>query len=643
MKFVNPGWLWGLLALPLLYLFLLWDVKVRQARMERFAERAVWLRISPEMDWSQLLRKGRIWLAATAFAILALARPQWGKHEEIVQVTGLDIIIALDVSNSMEVEDVSPSRSKKAKHLIRSFLDRLGGDRVGVVAFAGSAYLATPLTTDLGYVAETIDILGPKMVTNQGTDIGFALETAARALERGAEEGEKKAGDDSLRSRVVILISDGEDHRKGAIDEAKLLGTSGAKVYVLGIGTEKGGPIPTRDDSGQLFGYKRTRKGDPVISGFKPDALKKIAKEAGGRYWPVTASETEIDEILADVGALDRTEFSEKRKVTYEDRFQIPLMIALLLFLIELSVPARRLKKVPAKAAAAPAALFPLSFAVSLLSFAVSLLSFAVSHLGFASGPALAVEGPSWQAPRKAVDVWSKTKKGVEAFTDGKDEEAQKNFEEAQSLDPSKPELLFNQGVVQGKKGDAEAAVLNYGQAAEMAREQGNGQVAAGAQYNLGNALARKGDFANALKLYLNALDESKKANDPALESDIRKNIELLRKQKQEQQKKQSPDQKDQAQNPNQEKSKEQKSSDEEKQEQEKKNQQAKQDQKKDQGKPENKPGQYQQPGKRQFKSEKLTPEDANRVMDELAGKERELQARLKKQKGQPQTTERDW
>ena len=189
MKFANAQWLWALLVLPIFYLIAFWSLKRRKRDFGKFAHEKVWSAIVPELDWNAGFRKSRYWLIALMFAILSLARPQWGTHEETVKVTGLDLMIAFDISNSMEVEDITPSRIKKAKHLVRTILDRLQGDRVGLVGFAGSAYVACPLTTDFGYVSETLDILSPKSVTNQGTDIGIALETASRAVLRGAESG----------------------------------------------------------------------------------------------------------------------------------------------------------------------------------------------------------------------------------------------------------------------------------------------------------------------------------------------------------------------------------------------------------------------------------------------------------------------
>src|SRR6185437_11532870 len=207
MIFAHPQWLWALLVLPLFYLIMIWNRAQRRRRLASFADPALWPRLLPELDWGAPLRKGLIWILAFGFGIVALANPEWGRHEQVVHLNGLDIMVVLDVSNSMYVEDVVPSRLESAKHFVTDFLERLEGDRVGIVAFAASSYVASPLTTDLDYIRENLAILSPKMVHNQGTDIGLGLETAGRALARGAEESGTAPNQQALKSKAVVLIS----------------------------------------------------------------------------------------------------------------------------------------------------------------------------------------------------------------------------------------------------------------------------------------------------------------------------------------------------------------------------------------------------------------------------------------------------
>ncbi len=600
MKFLRPDWLWALLLIPVLYWLLAQDIARRKALFGRFADSRIWSVIAPEIDWGARLRKGRYWLAAMGCLVLALARPQWGSREEVVQVTGLDVMVVLDVSNSMEVEDVVPSRLKKAKHVIRSLVSRLGGDRVAVIGFAASATVASPLTTDLDYALERMDALNPRSVGNQGTDIGVALETASRALERGAEEASGTSGE-GKSSRVVILVSDGEDHQEQALQGAAKLRDSGARLYVLGVGTQKGGPIPIRDESGQLNGYKKDRSGGSIVSTFRSDALLQISAAAKGRNWNVTAGEGEVEEMLEDMGALNRTGRLERRYQVFEERFQIPLGLAALLILIELSLAGRAIRRRGSGAAAA-----------TLL---------------------LALTSPV-TAQALPLDAYLENEKGVKAYKEGKIEDAKKSFGSAQAHDPQNPLLQFNQGVVQLRNGEIDAGMQALGSALDGALRQGNQKLAADSLFNMGAAYEKKGDIEGALKSYLGAIEASRAGKDSKLEQDSRKNIELLYRRQQEQKQKEQAQQEGKDGEPDPSKSQDSKDSKDKKDSQEQKN--------KDQSK------QYSETPKRdrkqEFKSEKMSKEDAERVMAELQSRERELQEKVGKNKPQARGNDvKDW
>jgi len=601
-KFVNPSWLWLLLLIPGLYIALLLHEKKRKAQFEKFVKSSLWPDIVPELDPRARIVKGRLFLAALFFTLIALARPQWGTHEEIAHVTGLDIMVALDLSNSMEVEDVSPNRLKKAKHLVRNLAERLRGDRIGLIAFAGSSFIASPLTNDLEYISSTLEILGSHSITSQGTDISAALESAARGLDRGAEESAPVPEVKSFPSRVVLLITDGEDQEGGAAEAAAQLKNSDVKLYIIGVGTQKGGPIPMRDADGTLRGYKKDRKNQPIISTFQPDQLTALAAAGGGKYWNATPDESEIEEILTDLNALNRAEYTERRYLVYEDRFQFPLAIAVLFLLLELGIPHSR-KSTSSKIQA---------LMVAVLCFA----SLGHSHAAQAAVP---------------LDVYLENKKGVKAFSEGDAEAAKKHFGTAQAIDPTRPELEFNQGVIRLQEGDAEAAARSFEQAAKLG--QGNSALSGQALYNLGGALVKKGDIPNAIRSYLGAISQAQRANDTQLGDDARKNLELLIQQQQQHKQKQQ-----EKQNKNeQEKQKQEQEQDQEKQ---------KQDQKNQENQKEKKPNQYEDPKesrKRQFRSPKLSHEDAERVMAELKNREKELHNRLKKQQGTARGVQKDW
>ncbi|NDD92329.1 VWA domain-containing protein, partial [bacterium] len=232
MSFGAPQYL-GWLLLPIILIGVLrWQMLRQNQEISKVIHPKLWSRVIPGWNPNARLNKAKIFCMALFFAFLALARPQLGEREEVISTSGVDVMIVLDVSRSMDVEDVMPSRMKKARHWVRSFLGRMDGNRVGLVAFASSTYVACPLTTDLDYVMESVDILGPEMIQNQGTDIGLALKTALQAIERGSENEETEESQ-KQNSRAVILISDGEDHEAAAESAASELRKRGVSLFVL--------------------------------------------------------------------------------------------------------------------------------------------------------------------------------------------------------------------------------------------------------------------------------------------------------------------------------------------------------------------------------------------------------------------------
>jgi Ca-activated chloride channel family protein len=457
---------------------------------------------------------------------------------------------------------------------------------------------------------------GPKLIKNQGTDISLGLETAFRATERGAEERDVPQGESSA-TRVMILISDGEDHEEQASSVAAKIKQSGARLYVLGIGTEKGGPIPLKDDLGNRQGFKRERSGEPIVSSFHPDDLMKIAGAANGRYLSVTADEAEVDELLQDMGALNRADYAEKKYVVYEERYQIPLIIAILLFLIEVSIPVRRI-------------IGTIAILMTLPQYAHAL---DLSKIGTPLG------------------AYLENEKGIQALQEGKASDAQKNFGAAQARAPSLPELEFNQGVSQYVQGDWDEAIQSFTNSAIIARDKNKSELQGKSLYNLGNALTKKGKLEEAVRAYADAIEVEHKLKNAALESSARKNLELVEKKikekKQEEQQKQEQSQKKPDQNGKEQGSKE---GDQEKAQQSKEGQMQEQEKGTEQeSKNAKAAGNYKNPQKQKFQSKTMSQDDAERVMSELANKERQLQMQDKIQENfkskhvKSHATSKDW
>jgi Ca-activated chloride channel homolog len=272
------------------------------------------------------------------FFVVALARPQLGTSLQEVKSEGVEVIISVDVSNSMLTEDVRPSRLELAKAELKRLIDRLTGDKIGIVVFAGSSFLLSPLTTDHSALAMYLDSLSTDMVSLQGTVIKPALEEAVEAFKRGgADEAE-----DSKATRVIIVASDGEDHEEGALQLARKLTGEGMRIFTIGFGTEQGGPVPERDAQGVMKGYKNDEKGQPILSVHKGEFMRKLAAAGDGAYFYAIGGSNQMDLLKSEIDKLEKALFETQMATDYDERFQIPLTIGLILALIELLLSERR-------------------------------------------------------------------------------------------------------------------------------------------------------------------------------------------------------------------------------------------------------------------------------------------------------------
>lgn len=331
MRFLWPQLLWLLLALPVLALAGSWSAARRRGALIRFAGGAAHAeRFLAGVSANRRAVKTLLLYVALIGLIVAAARPQWGTRLEEVTRQGIDVAFVIDTSLSMAAEDVPPSRLELARNQARTLLGRVAGDRVALITFAGRPTMSTPLTLDHGAVRLFLDALRPETVQVPGTALAEALTLAADALARTAT--------DAARGGAVVLFSDGEDH-EGELDGAiELLRERGVAVFALGTGTARGAPIPVDDASG----YKRDRDGRVVTTRLDEDLLERLALETGGRYYRATAAEVEIVLVADALAGLDASEFGAVLRARYEERFQVPLAIALLALLVETLLGDRR-------------------------------------------------------------------------------------------------------------------------------------------------------------------------------------------------------------------------------------------------------------------------------------------------------------
>lgn len=269
--------------------------------------------------------------------VIAMARPQLGSSLQEVKSEGIEIMLLVDVSKSMLAEDNRPNRLETIKIEIKRLLDRFTGDRVGLVVFAGNAFLVSPLTTDYGAVKLFLDSLTTESVSTQGTEIKPALDAAVEAFKRGGVSEEEGVA----VTKVILIASDGEDHDEGAIKAAQKYAKEGVRIFALGVGTEQGAPIPVRDEFGYLKGYLKDESNQVVNSQHHGDFLTKLATTAGGGYYHVSSS-TAVDQIKAQLDRLQKAQFETSLATEYEERFQLFLLFGIIFGLIELILGERK-------------------------------------------------------------------------------------------------------------------------------------------------------------------------------------------------------------------------------------------------------------------------------------------------------------
>ena len=332
MRFAEPVFLFGFLILPLLLLFFYGLERRRKRALGKIGNVELLLRLME--GFSEKARRWRyaLILLASTFMILALARPQWGKKMELVKREGLDIVVAIDVSASMLAADMPPSRLEKAKSEIASLIDLLKGDRIGLVVFAGDAYIQCPLTLDYSAAKMFLSGIDYGSVPKPGTALGEAIRTAVGAF----VQKERK-------HKVLLVITDGEDTQDSdpmsAVEEAK---KAGVVIYTIGVGTPAGEPIPLRNTAGQVTGYKKDESGQVVMSRLDEAGLQEVALKTGGKYYRATAGELELDKIFDDISKMERKELTGQFMARWEERFRWFLAAAFALLSVEFLLNERR-------------------------------------------------------------------------------------------------------------------------------------------------------------------------------------------------------------------------------------------------------------------------------------------------------------
>ncbi len=333
-RFEYEIFLWiALGTLPLITLiFILVQVWKRRKR-EQFGSIEVTQKLMPNVSKNLPIVKFCFYSLAILFLLIGLANLQFGTKLEDVKREGVDIMLALDVSNSMLAEDLSPNRLERAKRAIYQLIEKLHNDRLGIIVFAGDAYVQLPITTDYSSAKLFLETIGTDIVPTQGTAIGSAIDLAMQSFD--FENGTSKA---------IIVITDGENHEDDALGAATAAYEEGVSVHTIGMGSDQGGPIPIYKNDAQV-GFRTDNQGNTVVTKLNEIMLKQIASAGGGSYVRATNANAGLNIIMNEIDKMEKKEFGSKSIKDYEDRFQPFLIAALLLLVVEFFISNRKSSK----------------------------------------------------------------------------------------------------------------------------------------------------------------------------------------------------------------------------------------------------------------------------------------------------------
>jgi Ca-activated chloride channel family protein len=524
LKFLHPEYLWFLLIIPAMAGLFLWlNLRSRQLLQKLVSEKLV-RDLAPDVSMVKRSSKQLLLLLAMTFLILTAANPQVGTRLEEIKREGIDLFVVLDVSMSMKAEDIKPSRLEKAKRDVSELLKKLSGDRVGLIVFAGDAFVQFPLTADYAAADLFISAVDVESVPTPGTMIGQAIDRAMKLFSA-----------DLPTQKAIIIVSDGENTEGdvlGPIEEAK---KAGVRLYTIGMGTTEGGPIPIYDQEGRRVDFKRDRNGSVVVTRLDESMLRDIAVATGGTYRRATSAGNEIDDVFKEIASLEKTEFGVKQVAGFESRYQYPLALAILLLILEHIVSERRGRFVARLKQYLPA--FSLLAVVALFS------------------------------PAKAQTVRSHISDGNKAYGKQNFADAEAAYKKALEKNPRSIEALFNLGNSYYKQQRFEEAGRQFGNSAIAMK---NPLDRSKAFYNGGNALFKSNKFPESIEAYKQAL----RLNPD--DDDARYNLEVARKRMHQQQKNQQQKQEKDRQNKQQN---QQQNQQQEQQQDQQQPQQAKQDQ----------------------------------------------------------------
>lgn len=322
-RFENPTYLLLLIVLPVLAVIFIWSNIKRKRNLKAYGDPELLSTMMPDVSPARYNLKFWLTFAALFFLIIVAARPQFGTKMETVKRQGIETVIALDISNSMLAQDVAPSRLEKSKKIISKLVDEMQDDKIGLIVFAGEAFIQLPITSDFISAKMFLESISPELIASQGTDIRAAINMATRSFTPREDVG-----------RAIIIITDGENHEGGAEEAAKEAASKGMLVYVLGVGSPEGSPIPV----GGANEYRKDKDGNVIVTKLNEQMCQEIAKAGGGAYIRVDNTNAAQKLLQKEIDKLAKADLETTVYSNFDEQFQVIAWIAFILLLLELLI-----------------------------------------------------------------------------------------------------------------------------------------------------------------------------------------------------------------------------------------------------------------------------------------------------------------
>ncbi len=330
MTFGQPFYLVGLLLVPLAIFFIIVAEQQRQRAITKIGQPSLIEQLSLRVNRRGRWLRNSLWIISLIALLIALSRPQWGEIDHMVEQQGVQVMVALDVSDSMLAEDMRPNRLTRAKLEITDLMTRLEGDELGLVLFSGASFIQFPLTSDYNTARAFLDTANTSIISRPGTVIGDAIRTAMGGFDPNRNS-----------QKVIVVVTDGEDSETDPIAAAQTAADEDVIIYTIGFGLEDGVPIPEFDASGQQIGFKVDSNGEVVLSRINEDMLRDIAQTTGGTYFRTTADGSELDALAAELNRLQQGDIQSRETISRIEHFQLLVAVAIGLMILSELIPNR--------------------------------------------------------------------------------------------------------------------------------------------------------------------------------------------------------------------------------------------------------------------------------------------------------------